>query len=96
MAKVEEENKKEDIEKMIKVYSISFMIRDLKKNIHNWSFVLSKDLIEIKQCFDYASAIMVPGDDIIKITLNEMSEKKFADIRALLAEEQQQINMRGR
>ena len=93
-----EEKEKKDVdvlEKVIKVYSILFMMRASKEDTGHLSFVVSKELEEIKKCFDFASTVMVPGDDVIKITLGEMTEKEFEDCRFILSEEQKQINERG-
>ena len=88
----EKETKADEV---IKVYSILFMLRTSKEDAGSLSFTISKDLVEIKKCFDFASTVMVPGDDMIKVTLTEMPEKEFDHFRFTLSEEQKIIKERG-
>ena len=78
-------------EDKIKVYSISFMVRNMEKNNHNFSFYVTKDPGDIKWLFEYALTVLVPGKDVISTGLGEMTEEEYADARAVLAETQEQI-----
>ena len=90
-----EEEKADQLDKIIPVYSILFMLRTSKEDAGSLSFTISKDLMEIKKCFDFASTVMVPGEDMIKVILTEMPEKEFDHFRFTLSEEQKIIKERG-
>ena len=83
----EKNNSSEKKEETINVYSMIFPVV-LPNGSRGITFGVFENTTYLKAAFSQVCDVMIPGDDIIKVGMIQMTKKRYEEVIGLLAQEQ--------